>query len=34
MEEFCDVFKSEFNQSQIQVLKKVKDMPLSDILLI
>ena len=34
MEEFCEVFKTDFNQSQIEVLHKVKDMPLDDILLI
>ena len=27
MEEFCDFFKDQFNESQIEVLKKVKNMP-------
>jgi hypothetical protein len=34
MTEFCEVFKDQFNESQIEVLHKVKDMPPDDILLI
>jgi hypothetical protein len=34
MGEFCDAFQGQFNESQIEVLRKVKDMPLDDILLI